>query len=164
MPVACTYSHADAHVYIGDFLSAEIVVGEMIGDGDGDGGGDGNGDDGNGDGDGDGDGGGDSDGDGGGEDGDGDGASGRSLVESWEQLKEQRLLSDTDSSADQAGGQGSGLVASTVRQVAHQALCALAVLHGHGWVHMDVKPSNLMRFLDGTWRLVDFGSAVRTGA
>ncbi len=41
-------------------------------------------------------------------------------------------------------------------------MSALKALHGAGWVHMDVKPENLLR-LDGVWTLHDFDSAMRIG-
>ncbi len=41
-------------------------------------------------------------------------------------------------------------------------LDALQGLHGAGWVHMDVKPENMMR-LDGRWTLHDFDSVMRIG-
>ena len=36
----------------------------------------------------------------------------------------------------------------------------LAHVHAHGYVHNDVKPSNVFRAQDDTWRLGDFGITV----
>jgi serine/threonine protein kinase len=33
----------------------------------------------------------------------------------------------------------------------------LAYMHGHGWVHGDLKPNNVLLMADGTVRLADFG-------
>jgi serine/threonine-protein kinase len=46
-----------------------------------------------------------------------------------------------------------------VRELAGQALAALAEAHADGTVHCDIKPSNILRAADGTWKLVDFGIA-----
>lgn len=44
-----------------------------------------------------------------------------------------------------------------------QAADALACLHAHGLVHLDVKPQNLVRRSDGTVKLLDFGLAQPAG-
>jgi hypothetical protein len=51
------------------------------------------------------------------------------------------------------------LPASQRRQVAETLLGALAVAHGVGIVHRDIKPQNVMRLPDGSVRLLDFGLA-----
>lgn len=40
---------------------------------------------------------------------------------------------------------------------------ALAVLHGLGWIHLDVAPNNVLR-VDGVWKLADLDSCARRGA
>ncbi|KAG2487611.1 hypothetical protein HYH03_013750 [Edaphochlamys debaryana] len=47
-----------------------------------------------------------------------------------------------------------------LRSLAAQLLAALKWLHGRGFAHFDVKPSNILFDEDGGLRLADFGSAV----
>jgi serine/threonine-protein kinase len=51
------------------------------------------------------------------------------------------------------------LSSGEVRDLAVQTLSALAEAHADGTIHCDVKPSNILRAADGTWKLVDFGIA-----
>jgi tRNA A-37 threonylcarbamoyl transferase component Bud32 len=48
--------------------------------------------------------------------------------------------------------------------VLDQVASALAHLHSHGLVHLDVKPQNLLMSEDGTVKLIDFGLAQPAGA
>lgn len=69
-----------------------------------------------------------------------------------------------------AGGSLAGLLATTGRlagdevvRVAAPLADALAHAHGHGLVHGDVKPSNVLFTSGGAPLLADFGTARRTG-
>jgi eukaryotic-like serine/threonine-protein kinase len=44
-------------------------------------------------------------------------------------------------------------------QLVQQMLAALATAHQAGIVHRDVKPGNILRHSDATWKLSDFGTA-----
>lgn len=41
---------------------------------------------------------------------------------------------------------------------------ALSVLHDKGWVHMDVKPGNILLSNTGDWHLTDYDSCARQGS
>lgn len=52
-----------------------------------------------------------------------------------------------------------GAALHILRNVLH----GLAVLHDNGFVHGDIKPTNIMVDIEGTVKLVDFGRAARIG-
>ncbi|GBF88676.1 hypothetical protein Rsub_01575 [Raphidocelis subcapitata] len=49
------------------------------------------------------------------------------------------------------------------RQLMHDVLSALLYMHEQGIVHRDIKSENVFRTDCGTWKLGDFGSALRLG-
>ncbi|KAK9799350.1 hypothetical protein WJX73_009062 [Symbiochloris irregularis] len=65
----------------------------------------------------------------------------------------------------QGAARDSRLDADTAIRAGQQALTALENLHELGWLHRDVKPSNLVLFppnaqpASAEWRLLDFGTA-----
>ena len=46
------------------------------------------------------------------------------------------------------------------RRIAHQALKGLHHLHRNGYIHLDIKPGNIMFSSEGILKLVDFGEMV----
>jgi len=53
----------------------------------------------------------------------------------------------------------SGLDVETVRKIAIQVIGGLEYAHNHSILHLDIKPSNLFRTLDGFIKIIDFGIA-----
>mmetsp|Transcript_115029 Transcript_115029/g.229018 ORF Transcript_115029/g.229018 Transcript_115029/m.229018 type:complete len:501 (+) Transcript_115029:103-1605(+) len=47
-----------------------------------------------------------------------------------------------------------------VRSVTATLAAGLAWLHSHGLCHLDIKPANIMRFGDGSWKLIDLEGTV----
>ena len=58
--------------------------------------------------------------------------------------------------------QGKKFTAEQVRNIALQICEALIVLHGHGILHRDIKPGNIIVQGSGVW-LIDFGAAKAEG-
>jgi serine/threonine protein kinase len=54
------------------------------------------------------------------------------------------------------------LSADAVRKIAAEVLLAVAWLHSKGYVHLDVKPENIM-MCGGRWKLTDMDGCVRAG-
>lgn len=53
----------------------------------------------------------------------------------------------------------SGLDEATITRIAKQVLNGLQYAHSHNILHLDIKPSNLFRTLDGYIKIIDFGIA-----
>jgi serine/threonine protein kinase len=54
------------------------------------------------------------------------------------------------------------LPAESVQQIAREVVLAVAWLHSKGYVHLDVKPENIM-MCGGRWKLIDMDGCVRAG-
>jgi len=54
------------------------------------------------------------------------------------------------------------LSAENVRKIAAEVMLAVAWLHSKGYVHLDVKPENIM-MCSGRWKLIDMDGCVRAG-
>jgi len=52
-----------------------------------------------------------------------------------------------------------GLDEATIKKIAFQVLDGLQYAHNHNILHLDIKPSNLFRTLDGYIKIIDFGIA-----
>eukprot|EP00746_Dinoflagellata_sp_MGD_P134118 gnl/MRDRNA2_/MRDRNA2_67937_c0_seq2.p1 gnl/MRDRNA2_/MRDRNA2_67937_c0~~gnl/MRDRNA2_/MRDRNA2_67937_c0_seq2.p1 ORF type:complete len:428 (+),score=82.00 gnl/MRDRNA2_/MRDRNA2_67937_c0_seq2:106-1389(+) len=48
-----------------------------------------------------------------------------------------------------------------VQRVFRSLVNMVACLHAHGYVHLDIKPENIMRMSSGDWKLIDVDGAVR---
>eukprot|EP00662_Eupelagonemidae_sp_cell21_P038251 gene38251-biopygen116280 len=48
---------------------------------------------------------------------------------------------------------------SSARRYLRDMLCGLHFLHGHGTVHRDMKPANVLLEIDGTCKVADFGAS-----
>jgi serine/threonine protein kinase len=55
------------------------------------------------------------------------------------------------------------LSAESVRKVAKDVVLAVALLHAKGYVHLDIKPENVM-MCGGQWKLIDMDGCVRAGS
>jgi len=55
------------------------------------------------------------------------------------------------------------LSAESVRNIAKEIVLAVAWLHAKGYVHLDIKPDNIM-LCDGRWKLIDMDGCVRAGS
>jgi len=54
------------------------------------------------------------------------------------------------------------LSVENVRKIARQVVLAVAWLHAKGYVHLDVKPENIM-LCGGRWKLIDMDGCLRAG-
>jgi serine/threonine protein kinase len=54
------------------------------------------------------------------------------------------------------------LSAESVRKIAKEIVLAVAWLHAKGYVHLDVKPENIM-MCGGRWKLIDMDGCLQTG-
>jgi hypothetical protein len=52
---------------------------------------------------------------------------------------------------------------SFIYQVAHNVCSAVVHIHSHGYVHLDIKPANLLICSSGLIKIGDFGKAVKAG-
>jgi len=50
-----------------------------------------------------------------------------------------------------------------LRRVQWSLVSAVCCLHAQGFVHLDIKPANIVKFGE-TWKLIDFDGAVKTGS
>mmetsp|Transcript_61772 Transcript_61772/g.164228 ORF Transcript_61772/g.164228 Transcript_61772/m.164228 type:complete len:390 (+) Transcript_61772:113-1282(+) len=57
----------------------------------------------------------------------------------------------------------SPLSAESVRKIAGEVVLATAWLHAKGFVHLDIKPENIM-MCGGRWKLIDMDGCVRAGS
>jgi len=57
---------------------------------------------------------------------------------------------------------GEPLPVEEIRNIHWSLVSIVCGLHAAGFVHMDIKPSNIVRF-EHTWKLIDFDGAVRSG-
>lgn len=70
------------------------------------------------------------------------------------------------SAFDMLSDAATGLDLSIIQIIAQQVSKALAFLHGHGWIHGDVKPENILTDRTGSQlrvTLADFGECQRSG-
>lgn len=63
---------------------------------------------------------------------------------------------------EEHAAQGTMLPAEELRQVQWSLVSMVCGLHAAGYVHMDLKPANIVRF-GKIWKLIDFDGAVKTG-
>lgn len=78
----------------------------------------------------------------------------RSTPEEWEHFT-RVLFRITDNYVSLRPGAALNLLRSVLR--------GLAILHDHGFVHGDIKPTNIMIDIQGAVKLVDLGRATRIG-
>jgi serine/threonine protein kinase len=64
---------------------------------------------------------------------------------------------------DRLAGTGPALPARQVAQLLIQLADAVEAFHSHGFVHLDLKPANVLMATDGRPRLLDFGIAEPIG-
>jgi CHASE2 domain-containing sensor protein len=69
---------------------------------------------------------------------------------------------EADSIMDRIQAEGV-LPADLAREIIRQACAGLGFAHGHGIVHRDVKPHNLLLLKDGRVKVIDFGIARALG-
>merc|ERR1712107_244201 len=59
--------------------------------------------------------------------------------------------------------QGTTLSESVKRQMVKSLVLVVAGMHAKGYVHLDLKPENVMQFEDGRWKIIDVDGCARVG-
>lgn len=68
------------------------------------------------------------------------------------------------SATSAAHAHADAVAVSMAAALAYRVLQCVARVHEVGWCHLDIKPEHFLRFPDGRYRIVDFGSAHKIDA